>query len=88
MIDRVMKDVNIRKKEQKACEDWLKQVSDLGKKGLNRSQIRQRNDLGTVAAHAPIGMLLCPNFRCPMLELTGLKKRIKISIDKMILRLF
>ena len=33
MIDRLMKDVNNRKKEQKACEDWLKQVSDLGQEG-------------------------------------------------------
>ena len=33
IIDRLMKDVNNRKKEQKACEDWLKQVSDLGQEG-------------------------------------------------------
>ena len=27
------KDLNNRKKEKKACEDWLKQVSDLGQEG-------------------------------------------------------
>lgn len=29
MIERLTKDVNNRKKEQKACEDWIEQVSKM-----------------------------------------------------------